>query len=79
MLEQFDYEVVHRSGEKIKHVDALSRLDAPFCLQVGGSITAQLQAAQDRDDGLKAIRSSRNGSTRTTLLKMDCSTKGKKV
>lgn len=24
-IEQFDYEIIHRSGDKMKHVDALSR------------------------------------------------------
>ena len=56
LLEQFDYEVVHRSGEKMRHLDALSRIEAPCCLQVGESITTRLQAAQDKDDGLKAIK-----------------------
>ena len=26
MLEQYDYEVIHRSGDRMRHVDALSRI-----------------------------------------------------
>ena len=56
LLEQYNYEVVHRSGERMQHVDALSRLDSPMCRQVGQTLIERIQAAQNKDDGFKAIR-----------------------
>ncbi|CAH2094786.1 unnamed protein product [Euphydryas editha] len=51
-LDEYDFEVEHRSGSKMRHADALSRY--PYV----GAITLsdQLKNAQDQDDGLRAIK-----------------------
>ena len=51
-LAEFEYEVEHRPGEKMLHVDALSRADV---LTVTLSVSAQIRAAQNEDDKIKTI------------------------
>ncbi|XP_068143457.1 uncharacterized protein [Drosophila tropicalis] len=51
--ENFDYEVEHRPGERLKHVDCLSR--NPCILVASLEITARIKAAQAKDDTLKVI------------------------
>ncbi|XP_055542572.1 uncharacterized protein LOC129728180 [Wyeomyia smithii] len=51
-LAEFEYEIEHRSGEKMRHVDALFRADV---LVVSASVTAQVRSAQADDDRVKAI------------------------
>lgn len=52
-LDQFDYEVEHRSGTKMRHIDALSR--NPCMTIVTGGLREQIKHAQQNDEGLKAI------------------------
>ncbi|XP_011858346.1 PREDICTED: uncharacterized protein LOC105555908, partial [Vollenhovia emeryi] len=52
MLEEFRYEIEHRPGKSMSHVDALSRNPLPACLLIDGEnsgLTAKLGRAQ-RDD-----------------------------
>lgn len=56
-LEEFDYEVVHRAGTAMRHVDALSR--SPIgCLiidQIRDAMIAQIKQAQIKDSELQQI------------------------
>lgn len=52
-LQQFDYQIEHRSGVKMKHVDALSRV---FCLMVEDSLQHRIREAQTQDEFIKCIR-----------------------
>lgn len=53
-LESFDYKIEHRSGSRMKHVDSLSR--NPVSLIVRDSIVHQLQAAQNKDGEIQAVK-----------------------
>lgn len=51
-LESYDYEIIHRPGTKMQHVDALSRMyfiESP-------SILHNIQRAQETDEHIKSIR-----------------------
>lgn len=50
-LEEFDFEVVHRAGKKMKHVDALSRM-----LVIRDGLIERISRAQVQDPYLAAIR-----------------------
>lgn len=51
ILQHYDYEIVHRAAERMKHVDALSRIH----LMHTATVTEQLRAAQNTDEHIKAI------------------------
>jgi len=51
-LQDFDYELEHRSGTKMRHVDALSRV---VCFVLTDSIMHRLKEAQMADDWTKAV------------------------
>ncbi|GFS59871.1 transposon Tf2-6 polyprotein [Trichonephila inaurata madagascariensis] len=51
LLEEYDYEIVHRSGQRMQHVDALSRY--PVTIITSDTLTARLQRAQQRDENIK--------------------------
>ncbi|GBP06803.1 Transposon Tf2-8 polyprotein [Eumeta japonica] len=53
MLQDFDYEIEHRSGSKMRHVDALSRVS---CLLIEESLRHRLKEAQLNDGHIKALR-----------------------
>lgn len=53
MLNEYDFEVDHRAGEKMSHVDALSR--NPYVATVT-MLREQIKQAQNQDDGIKAIK-----------------------
>lgn len=53
-LEEFDYEIEHRSGERMKHVDALSR--NPVFIIENDTITVRLQKAQTEDENICTIK-----------------------
>ncbi|KAG7295050.1 hypothetical protein JYU34_022520 [Plutella xylostella] len=53
LLQDYDYTVEHRSGSKMRHVDALSR--NPCIAVVTSGIHNQIRLAQQSDDGVKAI------------------------
>lgn len=50
-LQQFDFEVIHRPGNRMKHVDALSRV---MILQVDGLLES-LKKNQQNDEHIKAV------------------------
>lgn len=54
LLQEYNYKVEHRAGSQMRHVDALSR--NPYVGILVNSIHNQLREAQDRDEGLKAIK-----------------------
>lgn len=53
MLNEFDFEIEHRAGEKMPHADALSR--NPYVATVL-SLRDRIKLMQDQDDGIKAIK-----------------------
>lgn len=53
LLEEYDYEVEHRSGSQMRHVDALSRY--PVMIIDEDTVIAQIRNAQSKDDELAAI------------------------
>lgn len=53
MLEEFDYEVEHRSGERMKHIDALSRF--PVML-IEDTVLMMIKSEQDKEERLRVIK-----------------------
>jgi len=53
-LQDFDYEIEHRSGSKMRHVDALSRVS---CYTLTDSLFHRLREAQLLDDWMKVLKS----------------------
>nr|XP_036677421.1 uncharacterized protein LOC118878525 [Drosophila suzukii] len=53
-LQDFDYEIEHRSGSKMRHVDALSRVS---CYTLTDSLFHRLREAQLLDDWTKVLKS----------------------
>lgn len=51
-LQDFDYVIEHRSGSKMRHVDALSRVS---CLIMEDSLRHRIKEAQLKDDWVKVI------------------------
>ncbi|GFT51102.1 retrovirus-related Pol polyprotein from transposon 17.6 [Trichonephila clavipes] len=54
-LEEFDYEIEHRAGSRMKHVDALSRY--PVMMVCNGTLTSKLKNAQEEDDNIQTLKS----------------------
>lgn len=52
-LEGFKYEVEHRAGTRLRHVDALSRYPV---LAVNDAVTQRIQKQQDEDERLRVIK-----------------------
>lgn len=52
-LQDFDYTIEHRSGTKMRHVDALSRIS---CLVLEDTLSQRLKLAQLEDDWIRAVR-----------------------
>ncbi|GBL65388.1 Retrovirus-related Pol polyprotein from transposon 17.6, partial [Araneus ventricosus] len=55
LLEEFDYEIVRRSGQRMQHVDALSRY--PVAIITSDTLTARLKRAQQEDEYTQCLRS----------------------
>ncbi|GFY78096.1 transposon Tf2-9 polyprotein [Trichonephila inaurata madagascariensis] len=53
-LEKFDYEIEHRVGSRMKHVDALSRY--PVMIICNDTLTSKLKKAQE-DDSIQTLKS----------------------
>jgi len=53
MLEEFDYEVEHRVGSRLTHVDALSRYPV---LVIEDKLTSMITRQQDEEERLKMIK-----------------------
>ncbi|GFV83061.1 transposon Tf2-9 polyprotein [Trichonephila clavipes] len=54
-LEEFDYEIEHRAGSRMKHVDALSRY--PVMMVCNDTLTSKLKNAQEEDDNIQTLKS----------------------
>ncbi|GFX67138.1 transposon Tf2-9 polyprotein [Trichonephila clavipes] len=54
-LEEFDYEIEHRAGSRMKHVDALSRY--PVMMVCNDTLTSKLKNAQEEDDNIQTFKS----------------------
>ncbi|GFS64714.1 transposon Tf2-11 polyprotein [Trichonephila clavipes] len=54
-LEEFDYEIEHRTGSRMKHVDALSRY--PVMMVCNDTLTSKLKNAQEEDDNIQTLKS----------------------
>ncbi|GFT57569.1 transposon Tf2-9 polyprotein [Trichonephila clavipes] len=54
-LEEFDYEIEHRAGSPMKHVDALSRY--PVMMVCNDTLTSKLKNAQEEDDNIQTLKS----------------------
>ncbi|GFW44961.1 transposon Tf2-6 polyprotein [Trichonephila clavipes] len=54
-LEEFDYEIEHRAGSHMKHVDALSRY--PVMMVCNDTLTSKLKNAQEEDDNIQTFKS----------------------
>ncbi|GFT28455.1 transposon Tf2-8 polyprotein [Trichonephila clavipes] len=55
MLEEFHYEVCHRPGRQMKHVDALSRY--PIMMISSHDITQKIKEAQNKDEFISQLKS----------------------
>ncbi|GFY17673.1 hypothetical protein TNCV_1074081 [Trichonephila clavipes] len=55
MLEEFDYEVCHRPGRQMKHVDVLSRY--PIMMISSHDITQKNKEAQNKDEFISQLKS----------------------
>ncbi|GFW33123.1 transposon Tf2-8 polyprotein [Trichonephila clavipes] len=55
MLEEFDYEVCHRPGRQMKHVDALSHY--PIMMISSHDITQKIKDAQNKDEFISQLKS----------------------
>ncbi|GFX99463.1 transposon Tf2-9 polyprotein [Trichonephila clavipes] len=55
LLEEYDYEIVHRSGQRMQYVDALSRY--PVTMITSDTLTARLQRAQQKDENIQNFKS----------------------
>ncbi|GFV62167.1 transposon Tf2-6 polyprotein [Trichonephila clavipes] len=54
-LEEFDYEIEHRAGSRMKHVDALSRY--PVMIVCNDTLTSKLKKAQEEDKNIQTLKS----------------------
>ncbi|GFU82000.1 transposon Ty3-I Gag-Pol polyprotein [Trichonephila clavipes] len=54
-LEEFDYEIEHRAGSRMKHVDALSRY--PVMMVCNDTLTSKLKNVQEEDDNIQTLKS----------------------
>ncbi|KAK9736417.1 Integrase zinc binding domain [Popillia japonica] len=53
LLEEFNYQIEHRSGSRRRHVDALSRYPI---MQITEALIPRIRKAQDKDDQIKTIK-----------------------
>ncbi|GFX65258.1 hypothetical protein TNCV_4821491 [Trichonephila clavipes] len=54
-LEEFDYEIEHRAGSRMKHVDAISRY--PVMMICNDTLASKLKNAQEEDDNIQTLKS----------------------
>ncbi|GFW92667.1 hypothetical protein TNCV_519831 [Trichonephila clavipes] len=54
-LEEFDYEIEHRAGSRMKHVDALSRY--PVMMVCNDALTSKLKKGKEEDDSIQTLKS----------------------
>ncbi|GFY40804.1 hypothetical protein TNIN_218901 [Trichonephila inaurata madagascariensis] len=53
LLEEFDYEIIHHPGQRMKHVDALSRYPV---MVMSDTLTLRLKNAQSEDEGIVTLK-----------------------
>lgn len=67
-LAEFDCEIEHRAAERMRHVDALSRV-----VMKVETVTTRIMAAQDQDERICALKElAKNGPFQKNILKMMC-------
>jgi len=54
-LEEFDYEIEHRSGTRLRHVDALSRYPV---MVVNDRLTPMIRKQQEEEERIRIIKKS---------------------
>ncbi|GBM68791.1 hypothetical protein AVEN_112863-1 [Araneus ventricosus] len=54
--EKFEYEVVHRSGQQMRHADALSRNAVHMVTRSQSEITTKIATAQEVDERLHLLK-----------------------
>ncbi|GFW25528.1 retrovirus-related Pol polyprotein from transposon 17.6 [Trichonephila clavipes] len=54
-LEEFDYEIEHRAGSRMKPVDAL--IQYPVMMVCNDTLTSKLKKAQEEDDNIQTLKS----------------------
>ncbi|GFU86051.1 retrovirus-related Pol polyprotein from transposon 17.6 [Trichonephila clavipes] len=54
-LEELNYEIEHRAGSRMKHVDALSRY--PVMIVCNDTLTSKLKKEQEEDDNIQTLKS----------------------
>ncbi|GFU54085.1 integrase_H2C2 domain-containing protein [Trichonephila clavipes] len=54
-LEEFNYEIEHRAGSRMKYVDALSRY--PVMIVCNETLTSKLKKEQEEDDNIQTLKS----------------------
>ncbi|GFX28241.1 transposon Tf2-8 polyprotein [Trichonephila clavipes] len=54
-LEEFDYEIEHRAGSRMKHVDTLSRYSV--MMVCNDTLTSKLEKAQEKVDNIQTLKS----------------------
>ncbi|GFX81087.1 uncharacterized protein TNCV_1910801 [Trichonephila clavipes] len=54
-LKEFDYEIEHRAGSRMKHVDALSQY--PVMIVRNDTLTSELKKTQEKDDNIQTLKS----------------------
>ncbi|GFS86152.1 transposon Tf2-9 polyprotein [Trichonephila clavipes] len=54
-LEEFNYEIEHRAGNRMKSVDALSRY--PVMIVCNDTLTSKLKKEQEEDDNIQTLKS----------------------
>ncbi|GFV24075.1 integrase catalytic domain-containing protein [Trichonephila clavipes] len=54
-VEEFDYEIEHRAGSRMNHVDAL--IQYPVRIVCNDTLTSKLKKAQEEDDNIETLKS----------------------
>lgn len=62
LLQEFDYSIEHRSAERMKHVDALSRIQLVFV------VVSQVEAAQSTDPNIIRISENLDAATNRNFV-----------
>lgn len=55
-LQEFDYEIIHRSGKQMQHVDSLSRNSVMLVTRSYDELTAKIKLAQQGDEHIQALK-----------------------
>ncbi|GFY74415.1 transposon Tf2-6 polyprotein [Trichonephila inaurata madagascariensis] len=53
LLEEFDYEIIHHPGQRVKHMDALSKYPV---MVMSDTLTLRLKNAQSEDEGIVTLK-----------------------